>query len=316
MRPFIPARWARAAKAAVFSGLFVASPFFVAKASAVPPAAPVPISPTGATTNPNPNYTWNVASGATSYFVQVGDGVSITVQGLFTTAQVCSGSTCAVNLAHNLSAGVNYWWAVQAKNSSGGTWSASLNFTVQAPPAPALLAPSGATSNPTPTYIWNPSSGATQYFVQVSNGSTFVFQGLYDTATVCSSTCAVAQSPALAIGSYTWAVQAKNVAGGTWSVTAAFSVQGPPAPTLGAPSGAIGNPTPTYTWNTSSGATQYYVQVSNGSTFVFQGLYNTASVCSGSSCAVAQSPALALGSYTWAVQAKNAAGGTWCLGSA
>ncbi len=311
MAPFIPAWWVRACRDAAFAGLLVLSPAFIAGALAQP-AAPVPISPNGPTTNPNPNYTWNAAAGGNWYFVQVGDGVAITVQGLFPSASVCSGSTCAVNLAKNLSAGVNYWWAVQAKSSSGpgGTWGPSLNFTVQAPPAPALLAPSGPTSNPTPTYYWNPSSGATQYYLQVSNGSTLVFQRTDTAANLCPTWCTVAQlSPPLAIGSYTWAVQAQNAAGGTWSPTGVFSVQAPPPANLVSPNGAIGNPNPTYTWNPSSGATQYYLQVGDFSQIVFSRLYDT-SACSGSTCVSTSqvTPALPIGSYWWSIVPQNAAG--------
>ena len=275
------------------------------------PPGPTLVAPSGNISTPTPTYTWNTSSGATQYYVQVSNGATLVFQGLYDTATVCTGSTCAVAQSPALPAGP-YSWQVQAKNAAGGTWSAGMNFTVQAPPGPTLVAPSGNISTPTPTYTWNTSSGATQYFVQVSNGATLVFQGLYDTATVCAgSTCAVAQSPALPAGPYSWQVQAKNAAGGTWSVGMNFTVQGPPAPVLGSPSGAIGNPTPTYTWNTSSGATQYWITVSNGTAPVFQGLYDTATVCSGSSCAVSQYPVLAIGSYTWAVQAKNAAGGTF-----
>src|SRR5260221_14764726 len=119
MRPMIRDPRFRMSTPVVLLGLLIILVSFATTAGATPPPAPVPCSPNGPTTNTNPNYAWNASTGATSYFVQVGDGTSITVQGVYTSAQVCSTTPCAVNLSHNLSAGVNYWWAVQAKNSGG-----------------------------------------------------------------------------------------------------------------------------------------------------------------------------------------------------
>jgi hypothetical protein len=76
-----------------------------------------------------------------------------------------------------------------------------------------------------------------------------------------------------------------------------------------APSGTISNPTPTYTWSASSGATEYRLEVGDGAVLNMQGVYPAASVCSGSTCAV-QSVALAAGAHWWNVQARNVIGGT------
>src|SRR5512143_4092161 len=108
----------RSARAAL-SALFTIVVLGMAATATAQPAAPVATSPSGPTTQTSPVYRWNVASGGNYYFVQVGDGTSIVRQGLYSAAQVCSGSTCAFDFAYNLSAGVNYWWAVQAKSGTG-----------------------------------------------------------------------------------------------------------------------------------------------------------------------------------------------------
>jgi RHS repeat-associated protein len=102
-------------------------------------------------------------------------------------------------------------------------------FTIQPLPAPAALSPNGPMTAFTPTYKWSPSSGATQYFLQVKDSNNVnTFQSFYTASAICSEAgCAVTPSLVLAAGSYTWAVQAKNQpSGGTWSAEKAFTVFG------------------------------------------------------------------------------------------
>ena len=85
----------------------------------------------------------------------------------------------------------------------------------------------------------------------------------------------------------------------------------PPAPVLISPSGTIFNPDPTYTWNASTGATEYTLQVFNGGgVLVIQRVWTAAAACNGSTCARSTGSVLALGYYTWKVKAKNSQGGT------
>jgi len=187
-----------------------------------------------------------------------------------------------------------------------------MSFTVLPPPAPTPSSPGGAVFTPTPTYTWSVSSGATQYFLQVANGTGTVFQSFYDAAQACSgATCAVTPSPVLAQGSYNWAVQAKNAAGGTWSASRSFTVQGPPAPSLGSPSGSLTNATPTYNWSAvGGGVTCYVLAVTpvDGGTAAFSVSYTPAQACSGQTCSGTPTNVLLAGSYTWAVRPWNTTG--------
>ena len=180
------------------------------------------------------------------------------------------------------------------------------------PAAPTPLAPSGSVATPTPTFKWTHSPGATQYFLWLGNGSATVFQSHIGTE-VCGRESARSRRGSRSSPGYSWAVQAKNGPGGNWSWDLGFTVVPPPAPTPVSPQGAVHTPAPTYTWNPSPGATSYFVQVSNGTTIVFQGGYAASQVCAGSTCAVLGTT-LTQGTYSWSVQAKNASGGTWSNG--
>jgi hypothetical protein len=187
----------------------------------------VQIAPNGNTTNPTPVYTWYVAAGATSYWVEVANATGYVFRGGYAASQICSGSLCGIQSP--LLAVDSYAWYVQAQNGPLKTWSDGMAFTIQPLPAPAALSPNGPMTAFTPTYKWSPSVGATQYFLQVKDSNNVnTFQSFYTASAICSDAgCAVTPSLVLTAGSYTWAVQAKNQSsGGTWSAEKAFTVFG------------------------------------------------------------------------------------------
>jgi hypothetical protein len=82
----------------------------------------------------------------------------------------------------------------------------------------------------------------------------------------------------------------------------------PPATTLLSPSGKIATNAPTFTWNTVSSATVYYLSVQNSSgTAVLQQFYSSA-VCGISTCSVTPSVALSRGTYRWSIETWNSSG--------
>jgi len=149
---------------------------------------------------------------------------------------------------------------------------------VPVPVAPVLLAPASAAVNQSlsPTLSWNASSGATSYNLQVSTTSNFTaavqnFNGL---TAVSNALSGLANNTV-----YYWRVSATNASGTSlWSATFFFTtiaaVVPPPVttvsvPTLVSPADRASNVsrTPTLTWNASTGATTYKVQVSTNSSF-------------------------------------------------
>jgi hypothetical protein len=200
-----------------------------------------------------------------------------------------------------------------------------MSFLVSLPQPPGqatLVSPSGVISTTAPTYTWNAVSGATRYYLWVNGpANTPVVQQVFYAGTACTgATCSATPAATLANGRHTWWAQAQNDAGnGPWSQGMSFVVSGgePPGPaTLVSPNGSITAVTPTYTWSSVSGATQYYLWVNGpAGTPVVQELVSAAAACSGATCSTTPATALALGHHTWWVQAQNAHGnGPWSSG--
>jgi hypothetical protein len=238
----------------------------------LPPPPTLSYPPDGATDVPTSTVLrWNASAEAMTYGVQVSTSSSFS-----TTVVNQTGINQTTYYATGLANGTTYYWRVNAANIAGtSSWSPTWSFTtIPPPPAPPTLdAPlNGATVSTNPTLNWNASSGATSYRVQVSVGSSFVNPAVDETG-ITQTTYAV--SGLQDNRTYYWRVNATNAGGpSSWSLyryfTTTESPTSPPSPTLSSPSdGATGVPTsPTVlSWNPSSGATSYGLQVSTSSNF-------------------------------------------------
>jgi len=275
----------------------------------VTPAAPTLVSPPDAATNVSikpTTLTWNASSGAMSYQLQVSTSstFSTTVvnqSGLGTTSYATSG----------LVSNTTYFWRVNASNPAGTSpFSSAWQFTtVAALAAPTLIAPrdsaTNVSTNPT-TFTWNAPAGATSFQLQVSRSSTF-----RDTVVNQSGISSTSYSiTSLANGiTYYWRVRASNAGGqspfsSTWRFT---TIVAPLAPALvSPPNGATNIPASpiTFTWNVSTGATSYQLQVSTNSSFSSTVVdRDTISNTSSSVTGLANDT-----TYYWRVRASNAGG--------
>jgi hypothetical protein len=275
------------------------------------PSAPAPSSPTNAATGVAilPTLSWNAASGATSYQVQVS-----TASNFATTVFDQSGITVTSQaVTPALSNNTPYYWRVNATNAGGtSAWSGTWSFTtiVAAPSAPALASPANAATGVAilPTLSWSAASGATSYQVQVSTASNFATT-VFDQSGITVTSQAV--TPALSNNTpYYWRVNATNAGGtsawsGAWSFTTV--VAAPSAPTLSSPANGSTRVaiTPTMSWNASTGAASYELQIAADNTFVTP-IFDLSGITATSK---AVSPALSNGTtYYWRVNATNAGG--------
>ena len=163
-----------------------------------------------------------------------------------------------------------------------------------------------STGYDTPTFSWNSIPGAAFYNLNVKDNTT----GTTVISNASVSTNSYAPGPLLAAGhSYTWYVGAEGqlAASGpiTWSGSASFSLATLMTPTPGNPSGPIsattGYDTPTFSWNSISGASNYYLYVTDTTTNTV--VINTSSV---SLNTFTPGSALMQGhSFTWYVGAER-----------
>ena len=156
-----------------------------------------------------------------------------------------------------------------------GAWSTAFTFTVPtsstSPGAATLVAPTGTSSNPTPSFSWTAVSSATYYQLWVNDASGGAKINVTYTAAAVgcgggSGTCTISPGVSLAPGSATWWIRTANAAGpGPWSTPITFTVPTastpPGAATLLEPSGVVATTTPSYSWAAVSGATQYQLWV-------------------------------------------------------
>jgi hypothetical protein len=176
------------------------------------------------------------------------------------------------------------------------------------PVAPTLSSPANAATNVahSPTMIWNAVTGATSYRLQVSTSSTFSTTIVNDSTLTGTSR---ATGPLAGATVYYWRVRAKNVIGaGAWSTVWSFTtIWSPPAaPVLVSPadSAIISALSVTFSWNASSGAASYTLNVSSMPDFSIltvnqSGITSKSQLISGLSNNTA---------YYWRVNAVNPAG--------
>lgn len=213
--------WVRALNATNYSEWSTPTSFTAGSA----PAQPTLVSPSGPGISTTPDFTWNSVSGATSYQLWVNEGSTTDVINHVVTP-TCAAS-CTIASPATLAAGPHTWW-VRAINAVGnGPWSQAKTFTVGGPPTatqPTTVSPTGTTSDTTPTYTWNPVSGATSYHLWVNAGSTRVVNQIVTPESECLTTCELTPSTTLTVGGHTWWVRARNASGaGPWSTATTFN---------------------------------------------------------------------------------------------
>jgi hypothetical protein len=180
---------------ATYAGVSRTASLTVTPSSSTTPAAPALVSPSnGATVTLPVTLSWNAASGAASYQVQVDDGSS------FSTPRVVDQTVTTTQLTVQTLAARQHWWRVRGRNSSGtaGPWSSVRSFTPQSSPPPPPPPPGSnvtltvtatgrsgerVTSSPTGINVSVGSTGSasfaggTQITLSVSNGRDAIWSG-------------------------------------------------------------------------------------------------------------------------------------------
>jgi hypothetical protein len=243
------------------------------------PAAPTLVSPADLATNVSivPVLSWTSVATATSYQIQVATNSG------FTGTVISQAGLTSTSYAPTLTYNRQYFWHVLASNAGGnGSFSTARSFTTTnnippAPPAPSLNSPADTATgvSVTPTLVWDRSTNAVSYRIQVATDAGF-------TAIVADQLGITGQTYAPAVlansTAYFWHVLATNT-GGTSSYSTAFSftteaappppLPVPGAPTLATPLNSSTNISVvmTFTWFGQTNTVGYHLQVSTVSNF-------------------------------------------------
>jgi len=269
------------------------------------PPAPVAASATGIVqTSFTAN--WNPSAGATAYLLDVATDTIFTA---FLTGynNLNVGNVLAQSVA-GLTPATKYFYRVRGSNAGGTSGSSNVivvSTLVPVPPAPVATTASnvGQTSF---TANWNAASGATAYHLDAATDTSFTaILSAYNNLNVGNVLAQVVAG--LAPGTkYYYRLRGSN-AGGTGGNSNIISVATvgvpPPAPVLTAPAnGSTGQPAAlALTWNPSTGAASYFVQVSTSPSFILPFI-------SDSSVSVTSRPVSGLAlntTYFWRVAARN-----------
>ncbi len=261
-------------------------------------AAPSFTGPASSTTSNKPVISWTAVTGATQYDLWVDNTTTHQAQVIRQTALSTNTYTPTTGLPAD-----DYQAFIRVTTAAGTSgWSSAYKFTITPPAVPTLTAPTGASSNMTPTFTWSASTDATHYDLWVNNTTTNQIQIIRQQNITTTSYTSVS---ALPLGSYVAWVQAFDSTGNSagWSSTLGFTITGPAAPTLTAPTGTSTNALPTFTWTSTTGATRYDLWVANLTTGQGQ-IIRQQNVATTSYTAAAALPA---GSYDAWVEAYNGA---------
>jgi hypothetical protein len=276
------------------------------------PLTPTLISPANAATivSTSPTFSWNSASGATTYNLQV------SVDSLFGTTVINESGIAATTFGGSgLSNSTLYYWRVSATNTYGtSAYSTVFHFTTEAaatPPAvPTLASPADAATNVSnhPTLAWHPASGASTYTLLVSTDNTFTsvnftFTGIADTSYHIHNW----PSDYLQLSTtYYWKVRSTNGAGtSAFSSTWSFSTKpDPDVPELISPANLTTglSRVPTFVWTPEFDADSYDLQLATNSAFTtglvsYTGITDTFKVIT--------TPLAANTTYFWRVRANG-----------
>lgn len=211
---------------------------------------------------------WKESSGAKSYTLQV--SASSSFSGFVFNKSDITTTTQQVPDLNYLAV---YYWRVTATNSAGTSdWSKVWSFTTtgEAALVPQLSLPAnGAVDQKlSPVLTWNNTSNANSYTLQISTNSSFT-SFVFDEDSLTTTTKQI--NDLSGSTKYYWRVSAANNFGTKgWSETWSFTTGvAPVPPVLLSPSDGASDIilSPTLTWNASTGATSYTLQVSTNNSF-------------------------------------------------
>ena len=268
------------------------------------PGTPVLIGPIDTEAAALPTFEWEAVAGAASYRIWVNDHTN-RLSGIIRNRDIVGTSfTPDVPLTDG-----EFTWEVQAINADGevGRWSQRKSFTVEAgvPSRPILTGPVGTSSDTTPTFQWQAVPGATSYRIWVNDRTNRLSGIIRDRNIVTNS---FTPDVPLTDGEFTWEVQAISANGeiSQWSQRMSFTIEAgiPNRPILQGPIGETSDGTPTFRWESVTGATAYRIWVSDR-THRISGIIRDRDITDTS---FTPSVSLADGEYVWEVQALNANG--------
>ncbi|HLA99972.1 MAG TPA: fibronectin type III domain-containing protein, partial [Bacteroidota bacterium] len=298
--------WRVSANHTFLTGCFSAASQFATVTTG--PPAPTLVSPADGASNVAllPTLSWNAASTATSYRLEVSPNQGFTVLDF-----IDSTITGTSRQVGPLPYCVTRYWRVRAKNSTGTSpYSVVRTFTtlLAAPGVPALVSPAdnAAGQSTTPTLSWSGADSCSKtYRLEVSTDSLFTGPLVFDNLTATSRPV----GPLAELTLHFWRVRAKNQGTdtGTYSAVRRFTtlLNPPAAPTLSSPADGDTTvpPVPTLIWLGDAHVDTFQVQVAADAAFT-----SLLSDTSTTGTTYQPAPLANCSTFYWRVRGKNVSG--------
>lgn len=291
----------------LLSAALTALLIFGTQSASAQPQAPAPFSPAEGATVTTPSFSWQAASGAAKYEVEVGpQGDPNAVSWSAQTVNRTLTPTDAAQFANG-----PFYWRVRAVDAGGvaGPWSKRVRFSLSIP-APSVNMPfvaEGDFSSLAPTLKWLPGEvRPTYYKVEVSALSNF----MPVEATYITYNERVTPVTTLAHGKHYWRVSGVDADGhaGAPSASGQFAT-GSAGPALVKPAADATVTAPEMEWKAVTGAAYYKIELSTSPTFVpVLATFTTYNLAITPLWYPVPPPPPAVGVYHWRVSGVDAGG--------
>ena len=218
---------------------------------------------------------WNSSAGTDGYKIDVSTdpGFSSLVAG-YNNRDVGSATSLTVT---GLNSGTTYYY--QVRSYSGSRTSGNSNFiSALTKPTVPVSSPSSTITETSFSANWNLSTGATKYYLDVSTNNSFssFVAGFNDKDVGNVATFSVTGLSANT--NYYYRIRSNN-ASGTSGNSGTINILTAPSFPIAVAASSITNANFTANWNSSTGATKYYLDISTASNFSsFVGIYNNKDV--------------------------------------
>ena len=229
-------------------------------------AAPSLYSPSNnaSSVSTRPTFSWSQITNAVYYNIQISE-TSDFINPIDQTGIINS----SYMYSQNLKGVTTYYWRVRAINYEGeGDWSMSQSFTtlLTPPDPPRLSSPTNDSYGHSlrPNFIWESSSRATSYTIQVTN-NLYNWNNLVFYRTGVTGTYVSTDFDLQYYTDYYWRVSATNSVGESeWSPVSRFTTRITSPAIVSPANGSTAIPaTPTVTWTAVPGASAYNLQISS-----------------------------------------------------
>ena len=220
----------------------------------------------------SPTLSWNKTSGASTYRLEVNTKSDFTGIVVFNNNTIADTMQSLSGLAYN----TTYYWRVTAGSNALAKTSTSSVYSFTTKLATTTLSSPANNSSGmslTPTLSWSAVAGANTYRLEVNTSSNFTGTVIYDQNTLISTSKIIG---GLADNvKYYWRVTALNSSGNTSDASSVFSFTTGQSTLVTAVNGAMGVSTsPTLSWDKTSGASTYRLEVNTKSDFTGTVVFN------------------------------------------